>query len=73
MNRQSDFVKEIVHAHSPCDLGTVSSFSILFIKPGLHETQLPVERSVTLVSFIVVEERCALERVAASLDYNKRN
>ena len=30
------------------------------IKPGLHEPQLPVERSVTLLSFIAVERRrCA--------------
>ena len=28
------------------------------IKPGLHEFQLQVERSVTLVSSIVVEQRC---------------
>ena len=40
--------KEIVHAN-------------LTVKPGLHEPQLPVERSVTLVSSIVVERRrCAL-------------
>ena len=29
-----------------------------FVKPGLHEPQLPVERSVTLVSSIAVERRC---------------
>ena len=30
-------------------------------KPGLHKPQLPVERSVTLVSYVVVERRrCAL-------------
>ena len=33
-----------------------------FLKPGLHEPQLPVERSVTLVSSIEVERRrCALQ------------
>ena len=31
-------------------------------KPGLHELQLPVERSVTLVSSIVVERRRCFER-----------
>ena len=32
------------------------------LKPGLHEPQLPVEWSVTLVSSIVVERRrCALQ------------
>ena len=31
-------------------------------KPGLHESQLPIERSVTLVSSIVVEQRrCPLQ------------
>ena len=27
------------------------------VKPGLHEPQQPIERSVTLVSFILVERR----------------
>ena len=27
------------------------------LKPGLHEPQLPVERSITLVSFIVQENK----------------
>ena len=32
------------------------------LKPGLHKPQLPVERSVTLVSSIVVERRrCVLQ------------
>ena len=40
---------------------------IFFIKSGLHEPQLPVERSVTLVSSIVVERRCcALKRTGDS-------
>ena len=35
---------------------------VIIIKPGLHEPQLPVERSVTLLSSIVVERRrCALQ------------
>ena len=34
----------------------------LSLKPGLHEPQLQVERSVTLVSSVVVERhRCALQ------------
>ena len=28
------------------------------LKPGLHEPQLPVEKSVTLVSSVVVKQRC---------------
>ena len=28
------------------------------LKPGLHEPQLPVERSITLVSSTVVKRRC---------------
>ena len=32
-------------------------FGVSYLKPGLHEPQLPVERSVTLVSSIVVERR----------------
>ena len=28
-----------------------------YLKPGLHEPQLPVERRVTLVSSIIVERR----------------
>ena len=39
-------------------------------KPSLHESQLPVERSATLVSHIVVERRSS---AAASLDYNGRS
>ena len=43
------------------------------LKPGLHELQLPVERSVTLVSSIVVEQsRCALQvSSVARLQENK--
>ena len=43
------------------------------IKPGLHEPQLPVERSVTLVSFIAVQRRrCALQvSSVARLQENK--
>ena len=34
----------------------------MILKPGLHEPQLPVERSVTLVFSVVVERRrCALQ------------
>ena len=29
------------------------------VKPGLHEPQLPVKRSVTLVSSVVVERTCS--------------
>ena len=35
------------------------------LKPGLHEPQLPVERSVTLVSSIVVERRCCALQVSS--------
>ena len=39
-------------------------------KPGLNESQLPLEGSVTLVSSIVVERRrCALQ--ASSLEYKR--
>ena len=31
---------------------------VVWLKPGLYEPQLPVERSVTLVTSIVVEQRC---------------
>ena len=43
------------------------------LKPGLHAPQLPVERSVTLVSFIVVERRCCALQVSsvARLEENK--
>ena len=40
------------------------------LKPGLHEPQLPVERSVALVFSIVVEQSCCALKSAASLDYN---
>ena len=41
------------------------------LKPGLHEPQLPVERSVTLVSSVVIERRrCALQ-VVSVLDYKR--
>ena len=45
----------------------------LCVKLGLHEPQLPVARSVTLVSFIVVERRrCALQvSSVARLQENK--
>ena len=36
-----------------------------YLKPGLHELQLPVERSVTLVSSIVVERRCCALKVSS--------
>ena len=42
------------------------------LKPGLHEPQLPVERSVKLVSSIIVERRrCALQ-VCSRQDYCSR-
>ena len=46
---------------------------VLEFKPGLHEPQQPVERSVTLVSCIVVERRrCALQvSSVAPLQENK--
>ena len=45
------------------------------VKPSLHEIQLPVERSVTLVSSIVVERRrCALQvSSVARLQENKQS
>ena len=36
-----------------------------FFKPGLHERQLPVESSVTLVSSIAVERRCGALQVSS--------
>ena len=47
--------------------------SFLVVKPSLHEPQLPIGRSVTLVSFIVVERRrCALQASSfARLQENK--
>ena len=50
-----------------------SNFLLPRLKPGLHESQLPVEWSVTLLYSIVVERCCWLQRAAASLDYNRRN
>ena len=48
-------------------------YARIFIKPGLHEYQLPVERSVTLVSSIEVDRRrCALQvSSVARLQENK--
>ena len=44
------------------------------MKPGFHEPQLPIERSVTLVSSIVVERRCCAIQVSsvARLQENKQ-
>ena len=44
------------------------------LKPGLHEPQLPVERSVTLVSSVVVERRCCALQVSSvvRLQANKK-
>ena len=49
------------------------NLSMFPFKPGLHKPQLPVERSVALVSSIVVERRrCALQvRSVARLQENK--
>ena len=46
----------------------------MILKPGLHEPQLPVERSVTLVFSLVVERRrCALQvSSVARLQENKQ-
>ena len=35
------------------------------LKPGLHETQLPVERNFSLVSSLIVERRCWLRSSVA--------
>ena len=46
--------------------------ALLFsIRPGLHEPQLPVERSVTLVSSIVAERRRYELKSAASLNWKR--
>ena len=55
-----------VRIQSRCGLQRTSvlltNYYIFTIEPGWHEPQLPVERSVTLVSSIVVEpHRCALK------------
>ena len=48
----------LVYKNHNCKLSGMSHF----LKPGLHEPQLPVESSVTLLSFIVGERRrCALQ------------
>ena len=41
------------------------------VKPALHQPQLQVEWSVTLVSSIVIERRCCTLKSAASLDCNR--
>ena len=59
--------KQMLRAIQPIDFttyhnGNIRNISLICVKPGLHESQLPVERSVTLVSSIVVERRrCALQ------------
>ena len=38
------------------------------VKPGLHETQLPVVKSVTLVSSIVVKRLSAQQRLSTTIE-----
>ena len=41
------------------------------LKPGLHEPQLPVERSVRLVSSVVVERRSCALQISSVARYKK--
>ena len=41
------------------------------LQPGLHEPQLPVEKSITLVSSIVIERRRARSKSTALVDYKR--
>ena len=51
----------------------VQSLDFSTFKPGLHEPQLPVERSISLVSSTVVERHCCALQVSgvARLQENK--
>ena len=63
------YQKSLVYANHNCKLSGASRF----FKPGLHESQLLVERSVTLVSSVIVERRrCTLQVCSvARLQENK--
>ena len=65
------FLLNILHENS--GLHIISVRSIYKLKPGSHEPHLPVERSVTLFSSIVVDRRrCALQvSSVARLQENK--